>query len=504
MRNGDRVNQCGRRNAMQLKVVRFAANALSPVLLWFIPLCATLIATPVIVHALGPVQYGAYSLVAAIAAFAVLPSSYAAVARFTSGRPAASAMPARLLARIALTQVIAVALNIAAVILIDTLFDLQLPVLTVADHAAWIGCVALLLLGTTFTQLCFGALQHANRWSTAAIILMASGVALPLAGLFLARAGAGWLPILAAQGTILLGAATLLLAVYRRIVRKDLQNSDPVNMPEIAAYMARAGIAGMIGALMAIGERLVISAAYGPAQAGYFALAMALAMLIHALMNAANLRLPAQLSKALGSRDTASAEKHYRKAMRLTFAATMLVLLIAGKLGSGFLTLWLGESTGSASAPLLPWLSLGMAGLAIAVPPWILADVLGLQRLNIMLMLGMGVTWLVAALIAMVLVTGPLAIAVTRGATALCLIPYIAAVERAAFGSTSAAWWVITAGKSAVAGTASVAVVLMLQWLGTDGILIPALAAAGTYFFVAYVAGLVSIADLHPDPLSSP
>lgn len=487
---------------MPLKTIRFAATALSPVFLWFIPLCATLIATPVIVHALGPVQYGAYSLVAAVAAFAVLPSSYAAVARFTSGHSATHAMPAGLLARIALTQVIAVSLNIVAVIAIDAMFDLQLPVQTISDHAAWIGCIALMLLGTAFSQLYFGALQHFSRWSLATTILMASGVALPLTGLVLARSGAGWLAVLTAQGAILLGAATLLGIAYHRIVRAGMRHAAPVRMTEIAAYMARAGIAGMLGALMAIGERLVISSAYGPAQAGYFALAMALAMLIHALMNAANLRLPAQLSKAIGSHGKAMAEKHYRKAMRLTFGATTMVLLLLGTVGNGFLAFWLGAETGAAAAPLLPWLGLGMAGLAIAVPPWILADVLGLQRLNIQLMLGMGAMWLAAAFLAAYLTQSPVAVAMARGATALCLIPYVAAVEREAFGLASAAWWAKTAGKSAAAGAAALVMLLLLQWLGTAGIVIPAIAAAGTYFLVAYVAGLVSIADIHPDPLS--
>ncbi|WP_168201728.1 lipopolysaccharide biosynthesis protein [Phreatobacter aquaticus] len=456
----------------------------------------TLVATPAIVHGLGPNAYGAYSIVVAIVAFAVMPPSQAAVAKFTASKSVTLADMDGLLLRILAVQMVAVAANVLLVGLVDRLVGINLPSDGGAQHVLFLASFAVWLIATAMIQVFSGALQYLGHWRLAAGVLLLTGCTYPLVGVVLVLLGTDWLVVVAGQAAAALVGSVVMMGFYRSVAPSGGGPvGSPPALPTIAGFLLRTGIAAGIGSVMALAERLFLAARFGPESAGRFAVAMSLAMLIHGLMQSANLRLPQLLSSALRQGGRSDMEAIYRFAMRLTLAATALVMTLVLALGERFLLLWLGQEFGSNVVPLLPWLAVAMSGLAVAVPVWMLADVAGQERLNIALMAGLMLAWAICAAI-LVPRQGADGIALARLSVPFCVAIYVVAVEFRVFGAFAGAFWALTMLRCGLVAAMTFALATHFAPHGWSGLVATAFASVAVNLVAGLLTGLLRPLDL--------
>lgn len=415
------------------------ATRLLPVLHWALPLCSTLVATPTIVRGLGAEAYGAYAIVMATAAFAVLPSPAVALARF-SPPDAEGANLRRLVLRIGSIAVAAAALNLLLITLpvLGFILPRESP-----GPAARLGALASLfgLMATnSLSQLALAWLQLRGAWARGATIALLAGVSSPLLAMGAVMWGAGWQTLLLAQFLAIATGFAGLMILCGAVAPPLAQCPPTAPLPGgIARFMARTALAGAAGSILAISERWLLGLRFGPAAAGHFALAMSLALLIHAFVLALNVRLLIQFARARAA-GTAALAVVYERASRMTVLAAGLALTLALISSEAFARLWLGDAIGMQLHPFLDGLMLSSFAMALAVPMWMLAEATGHERLTIALSLAILGGWVVV-LTASLPFLGPTAFVAAR------LIPFAAVpvailiVERRTLAGARLGFW---------------------------------------------------------------
>jgi O-antigen/teichoic acid export membrane protein len=462
-----------------------------PILTWAIPLALTLIATPAVVHGLGPSAYGAYSIVAALAAFAVLPPGAAAVSRFTASAGEETPNINDIVLVVAAVMLAAVLVNILVIGAIDTFIGLNLPLASTSEHLLLFASLTALLFYAAMNQVFFAVLQYRGRWMRAAGVMLVSAMATPLIAFLLVKVGADWLTIVAFQaGWAVLGIGALFALYGSSASDRPARQTARPSPKLIIGFMSRTGLAAAIGSAMAIAERLVLSARMGPDAAGRFGLAISLAIMIQGAMYSANMRLPAALSHAMATGKVAAMEPTYRFAMRQTIAAVGLALTLILALGRQFFSLFLGAQLAGPISSLLPPLAIGIAALAVAVPPWMLADVTGSERTNIGLMAALLVTWAIAAAI-LVPAKGAEGMALARLTVPFCVGLYIMTIEKRAFARTDRSFWLSVPLRTVLAALACFMVMKAMPLGGWLGLFATATAGSVAYFLVAGLTHLV-------------
>lgn len=474
------------------------AGRMLPVLLWALPLVSTFLATPTIVRGLGAEAYGAYAIVMATATFAVIPSPAVALARF-SPPAAAGADLRRLVLRIASIAVAAAALN---------LFLITLPVLIITVPAAGsgpaerLGVLAVLfgfMAANALSQLALAWLQLRGAWTRGATIALLASVSSPLLAMTAVVGGAGWPAVLFAQAlTIGAGLAGLVILCRAPAQSPAPSRPTPPNFGYIARFMARTALAGAAGSLLAISERWLLGVRFGPAVAGHFALAMSLALLIHAFVLALNVRLPVQFATARAA-GTAALAVIYARASRMTALAAGLALTLALISSETFARLWLGDAIGTQLHPFLGGLMLSSFAMAMAVPMWMLAEATGHERINIALSLTILGGWGLA-LTATVPFLGPTAFVAARFIPLVAVPVAILFVERLALGGIRLEFWGRVVPRILLAMTLAFWASRPIADKGMTGFLLVTGIAALVYGAATWAIGLWRLKELRTGP----
>lgn len=471
-----------------------SARAL-PILLWALPLGATLATTPAIVRGLGAEAYGAYTIAMAVAVFAILPSPMAAVARFRASA-AEGANLDRLGWRIGLLLLAGVLLNIVSIgapaVLVTLRALLPAPLL----QALVLFSLALLILSSALSQLLLALLHAQGRWSRGAVLSILTSLAAPIIAMGLAMSGAGWPAVILGQASTLFCGFVALLIVHRRLPSDEPSAVTPAAAPStMAGFMARTALAGAIGSFIAIGERWLIGARFGTETAGFFALAMSLALLIHAFVLAINIRLPGLLADGRIRAGRAGLITVYDRTIRISALAACLALSLVLVRGEAFIHVWLGAEIGARVHPFLNGLAVSNFAMAVLVPAWMFAETTGNERVNVALMLALLVGW-ATAIILLLSVSGPQAVVIGRLA-ALVVVPIaIVLVERRVLGAFRFELWSGLIPRLAFAVLAAVMASLLMPQQGVTGLVLGGASATLAYGAATWMMGLWRLEDL--------
>lgn len=468
-----------------------------PILVWIIPLLLTVVATPVIVKGLGPVDFGGYSTAMAVVAFAVIPPGGAAFFRFAGSVETEALSPDRLVVTLCTIVCSAAGVNILIVGLLTATIDLGLPYHDAWQHTTLLVGMALLLCSTAINQVLVAGLQHSGLWAQAGLaVLLGSGLT-PLIALILTVWRGSWIFIilgLAIWGFV--GTATLAV-VYRILIGRHAQAKPwtAAMNSAIAQFLWRTGLAAAIGSAMAIAERLILSAKIGPDAAGYFAIALTLALLIHGFSFNINVRLSSALSRAFESGGAPTAQPTYLHSVRFNVAIVGLSLTLMLALGRTFLELWLGPFVGGNVHTLLSPLAIAMAGMALTVPTWLLATIAGREMANLGFMISLLCSWGLAAVI-MLPLEGATGMALARLTVPVCGIFFVSAVERMIFPAPCELSWFNALLKASAAALAC-CLTIRLVAIGTGWmeLILSAFVGSIAYLTVSVMVGLLNASD---------
>lgn len=465
-----------------------------PLLLWAMPLGSTLAATPAIMRGLGAEAYGAYTIAMAVAIFAVLPSPGAAVARFRSGATDGSAL-AVLGRRVGALLIVAVLLNVILIAVPAATVALRPFLPTRSLQALVVLAIAWLVLSSVLSQLLLALLQARGRWSQGAMIALAASISAPIVAALIAATGAAWPLVMLGQASVLFGGFVALMAAQRGPSPGGSSAGGVARPSAIAGFMARTTLSSAIGALMAISERWLIGSRFGADTAGYFALAMSLALLVHAFVLALNIRLPGMLAAGRLHTGRDGLVPIYDRAVRISALAACLALALIVARGETFVRVWLGEQAGLLVQPYLIGLSISNFAMAMIVPAWMLAEATGNERANVALMFVLIGGWATAIALALV----PLgAQAVVAGRLfALVAVPAaIVLIEGRALGSVRLRLWGRLLPRLALGAAAAVAASLLMPSEGLAGLLLGGALTALVYAAVTWTLGLWQLDDL--------
>lgn len=128
-------------------------------------------------------------------------------------------------------------------------------------------------------------------------------------------------------------------------------------------------VQGLGGAMFNTVDRLLVGSIFGAASLAHYALASQLGQQVHALSAAAFSSTYPLISERFAQKQSGATATEFRAALLLNigFASALAVALLAG--GDWFLQLWLGVSAARYVSPLLPILTLSFWVLAINVVP---------------------------------------------------------------------------------------------------------------------------------------
>lgn len=480
----------------QYSIIGRALSAGLPVLVWLIPLAVSFYTTPGIVRAFGATNYGDYTLALGIAVFAAIPSANSAIARFSKVLPGGKQITA---------PFPVIAATLTAFIIANVLLVGLPVVLTNAAHWSFgpaavgllLGALTLLMTGTSFSQLLMVRLQMRHRWHLGAGVIMAAGCCTSLAGLAAARSGVAWEMTIAIQSLMSIAGLAILLALDRYLGRlPDRPESEAPGFGSVFAFMTSTAASGLIGALLIVGERIFLSARFGSANSGYYALAMSIALLLHAVVNSASVRLPLHFSRARSSAGSERFRLAYEQVVRLTVCATCGGLAFLLARGDSLCRLWLGAEVGAQAGAFLPYLAAAMGAFAMIVPTWTALEVAGHERRNVALMMIIAACLcLGAALFADVV--GPLSVAYGRLVGVPVIAAYVILGERVLFGRPLIASWLSALARSLVAALP----VLLLDAVMPDKTMVHlvafAIASAFAYLALGAALGLWRTSDLN-------
>lgn len=408
-----------------------------------LPLAAMIVTTPIIVRGLGPQGYGLYALFSTLIAYAVLPAGARTITRFSgSGADGiAAALPelARIIVPVTLAAIV---LNIAVFIAAERLFGVLPNDVTTTQRLVLVAILAAALTILAATQLLTGVMQNAGWWTTAAMLLVMTGILYQVLAAAAVTVSGDWLVVISAgvavSGT---GALGLVLMTWRRL-RSLPRRVPPTEHAGITGFILSASVPTAIGHGMTIAERFILSNAAGIEAVGYYALAMTLAGLIHAVVYHGSAILGIAIKDAHRRGSMIDVRAIYQRALRWTSGVVVLGVLSLSLLGPRFVTLWLGPEISQHVASHLPWLAAAMGVFGLLVVPWAVTEMVGSPALNIAFIGSAALIFLVSAPI-LIQMRGVDGMAIARLLSTIPAVAYLAVVEWRSLGRIDARFWAL-------------------------------------------------------------
>jgi O-antigen/teichoic acid export membrane protein len=348
-----------------------------------VPAVTSFVTAPILANGLGPHAFAIYALALAYAGTASAFGLGRAVMRELS-RPDRGATDITRGDVVSAGLWLGVAVGLALATLLAWSADALVQAAGTGDaaDALVLRIAAFGALPTTVAGVALAVPQGLGEWRQFARLSVAGAIVTSVGGAAVAWSGAGAVAVVAWTTTISTGVALAAVRLARRL-------TAPVPWrPEGRAIRTLLGLGGeilgaqVVVALWALGERVLVSRALGPAALAAYVVALMLGSYLQALVVAVAQVLAPTAHRA--SRDQAARVQDLYAGTTLGVAALSGAggATIAGA-GAMFLALWMGPTLASAAAPALVPLGVAFALNGLTTAAWFLGEGLGHQRRNL-------------------------------------------------------------------------------------------------------------------------
>ncbi len=414
-------------------------------LTWFLPLCISFIATPIIVRSLGNNDYGIYALVLGFIGYSFTFSFGKAITKYIAeyrGTPEAGKITDVISASFVLNCVIGLAgvtlICLLTPWLVRDVFRIETASQDKTITAMYVGAAVIFvsMLNTLFSSM----LQGLHRFDIYSKIFTASGFVSIGGNLVLALMGFGLVALL------LWNLITLAIfgVVYAVVAKRNLPefklrlSFDRSTVRSVLGY--NAGIVGyqLAANILLLFERGWITQRLGSESLTYYVVPMTLGMYLHGFVSSL-VQVLFPLASELNN-DREKLQKLYTKATKIISmisAFVMMTVIVNSRL---FLHLWIGESfvVNSSSLLVLHIITFGLA--AILTVSWQTSEGLGFPHYNFAL-ISVCLVISVSLMITLTSTYGNFGVAVARLAGFGTIFFSIFMVERLFFKKVQAAFW---------------------------------------------------------------
>ena len=356
-------------------------------LTWFLPLCISFIATPIIVRSLGNNDYGIYALVLGFIGYSFTFSFGKAITKYVAeyrNTPESDKMTDVISASFVLNCVIGLAgVTIICLLspwLVREVFRIEEASQDKTIHAMYIATAVIFvsMLSTLFSSM----LQGLHRFDIYSKIFTVSGFVSIGGNLVLALMGYGLVALLL-WNLITLAIFALIYAIVAKRLLPEFKlrlSFDRTTLRMVVGY--NAGIIGyqIVANVLLLFERGWITQRLGSENLTYYVVPMTLGMYLHGFVSSL-VQVIFPLASELNN-DREKLLKLYTKATKIISMIVVFVMLSVVVNSRLFLHLWIGESfvENSADLLILHMVTFGLA--AIMTVSWQMSEGLGFPHYN--------------------------------------------------------------------------------------------------------------------------
>lgn len=451
---------------------RIVNNVFYGAMTWVFPVILSLVATPVIVRALGVETYGIYALVLGLISYSF---------SFGIGRAATkyiaeyriSGEQAKIRGVISVTLVLGVVLGVFGVLLLfGTAEFLVTDVLRITETSRETTILAVyvssaVIFVAIINQIFGSFVQGVQRFDLYSKLFNLNSFFLLSGNLLLALAGYGLLELLWWNlASLSLSTIFFFIAAKATVPEFRIGRFDRSSAKTVVAYTA--GIVGyqVLANLLLLFERGWITRRFGSESLAFYAVAMSIGLYIHGFATSLLLTVSPLTSET--QNDPERLLRLYRRSTKLiafivAFLCTMVVVH-----SRDFLLLWIGPDFAAEADGLLRIHTVTFGLLSIAGVAWFMREGLGVPKHNLY---AFAICFSVTVPLMLLLseTNGPLGVSIARLAGFSIVFLSIVHFEIWLFGSILAKFWaeLLIKLSGAVVGSALTGAFL-LEYLGTS------------------------------------
>ncbi len=414
-------------------------------LTWFLPLCISFIATPIIVRSLGNNDYGIYALVLGFIGYSFTFSFGKAITKYIAeyrNTPESNKITDVISASFVLNCVIGLA-GVTAICLLSPwlvreVFRIEEASQDKTIHAMYIASAVIFV--SMLTQLFSSMLQGLHRFDIYSKIFTASGFVSIGGNLVLALMGYGLVALLL-WNLITLAIFAIIYAIVAKRLLPEFKlrlSFDRSTIRMVALYSS--GIVGyqIIANILLLFERGWITQRLGSENLTYYVVPMTLGMYLHGFVSSL-VQVVFPLASELNE-DRDKLLKLYTKATKIISMIVVFVIVSVVVNARLFLHLWIGDAfvLNSSSLLILHIITFGLA--AIMTVSWQMSEGLGFPHYNFGI-ISVCLIISVSLMFALTADYGNFGVAVARLAGFGTIFFSIFVVERLFFNHIQAAFW---------------------------------------------------------------
>ncbi len=430
-----------------MKRISLSRNVMFGFLSWLLPLGATVVLTPLIVHGLGAEAYGLYALVMSFVAYSFTFNVGRAITKYVAAYRASQqherigeVLSTTLVVNMIIGTLSAGALALSANLLVTRVLNIAPELQANARLAFYLASVGLLL--TMLSQVFNAVPQAVQRFDVYALITTVTGITTIVGNGVMVWLGFGVKALItwniAATGisciVYFIAARRLLPEAHLTLrLKRDLLSGILRFSGAVIAYQVLAN-------LLLLFERGWLTRSLGSAAVTFYVVPMTIAIYIHAFITSLTLVLFPLASEAGAQDDLGQLQTIYTRAYKY-ISMLVIFLVITLILGSGpLLSNWMGAEFAEKSAKVLQIQALVFGMMAMLIVPWQIADGLGFPWANALL----SMWWLICTALLAIFLTprfGIEGMAYSR-LIGMAISPvFILLVERRVFGRNLWEFW---------------------------------------------------------------
>lgn len=432
-----------------------ARNVFYGFLTWVMPLGLSFAATPIIISALGEIDYGIYSLVLGFIGYSFAFGIGRAITKYTAEYRSSGqtdkirdVISATFFINVAVALIGVITICLSANVIVKSVFKIGEAEQSKTVTALYIASA--IVFFTMLTQVFNSVLQGIHRFDVYSKILNASNFALLLGNMALAWFGYG-LPILLFWNLLIICLTCAAYAVGAKRLLPEFGISFRFPRETLGLVLKySSGIIGyqILANFLLLFERGWIIRNLGAENLTYYVVPMTLGLFIHSFISSLLLAIFPLVSEL--NNDKEKLLRLYTKATKIT---ALLVVFLATTLiteNRRFLLLWVGENFAEKSADLLILHTITFSSAAILTISWQMTDALGFTNYNFKLF-SICLVITVGLIVILTPEYGNYGIAVARLIGFGTIFFSIFFVERWIFGAVQVRFWLVTIAKLAIA-----------------------------------------------------
>lgn len=444
----------------------FIANSILGLLSWLLPIVPTLIATPIVLDALGAERYGLLVVLIGFISYFFTTAIGKVAAKYVAEYKA-SGEEEKLSAVVSATLVLGVGLTlVGAAVTIFFAERIVTDILKVEPALVYeavnglyiaIATIVAIVIGQTFQLV----LQGLHRFDRYLILANLSSLSYSLGSIVIVKLSYGVLALLVWN----FATWAIVVFVSYLIAKKELPSlrltlAIPAEIYRTVAAYALSIIAYQaFGNVLLLFERAWIMNRFGGEAMAFYAIPMSLAMYVHLFVASLVLAMFPRVNEMLG--DPEAVARLYRRVTKVVLAIAGFSFASAVASGPLFLTVWLGDAESARSSPILTVHTLTFSILAVATVSWQVAEGFRSAWLNALATFA----WMSIGIGLMIVLSSTMAaqgVAVGRLLGVLVFIPAILFVESRFLGGFFWRFWTLSLGRVALAGVAACGIELLV------------------------------------------